>query len=366
MLSGVPTQAGNYTCTVTAGNDVSPAANLTFSINVYNTPTAPAIVDGPPPTNATIGFSYSFAYTASGYPASTFSLKSGQIPPGLTLSSTGILSGMPSQVGTFSGVVTASNGISPAATQSFTIHILQAVAPVITNGPPPATVAIGGSYSFTYKGSGQPTPTFFLTKGSLPPGLALTSGGVLAGVPSQTGIYSGTVTCSNGDNPAATQNFSITVRQVPTITSAPVSVPIALNAPYSFSFTAAGFPIPTFAITAGTLPPGMTLSAAGVLSGAPTQQGKFTATVSAENAAGSAHQAMTISVLANLTLAITLPGTVNEGDADGQGTVTTSVASSNNLTVQLTSSNVAALIVPASVVIPAGQVAVAFPYTIVR
>jgi kumamolisin len=365
LLSGTLTQAGTFTSTIAATNGVSPSASLIFSISVYNSPAAPTITDGPPPANATVTFPYNFDYTASGYPAPAFAVKSGALPGGLALSSTGVLSGTPSQAGSFSGVVSATNGVSPAATQSFAIKVIQPAAPQITNGPPPATVALGVSYKFTYASSGQPAPTFAVTSGTLPPGITLSSGGTLSGTPTQTGAYSGTVTCSDGYGTAATQNFNIAVRQVPRITNPPVSVPIALNAPYSFAYTAVGYPTPTFAITAGSLPPGMTLSPTGVLSGAATQVGTYTATATASNSAGSAHQSITISVKASMTFALTLPGTVNEGDPDGQGTVTSDAASSSSVTVQLVSSNPAAFTVPASVTIPIGQVSVTFPYTII-
>ncbi|MGK2887773.1 MAG: beta-propeller fold lactonase family protein [Rhodococcus sp. (in: high G+C Gram-positive bacteria)] len=80
--------------------------------------------------------------------------------------------------------------------------------PTITNSPPPnGTVSV--AYSFAYTSTGS--PTFRLTAGNLPPGLSLSSAGVLSGIPSATGTFSGTVTASNGTPPDATQNFSITV-----------------------------------------------------------------------------------------------------------------------------------------------------------
>ena len=80
-----------------------------------------------------------------------------------------------------------------------------------TNGPPPSSCTINAPYSFTYQASGNPAPTFTLTSGSLPPGLSLTSAGVLSGTPTQTGTFTGTVTASNGASPNVTQTFSITV-----------------------------------------------------------------------------------------------------------------------------------------------------------
>jgi O-glycosyl hydrolase len=86
----------------------------------------PAKITSGAPSSGTTAGSYSFVFMASGFPAPTFSLQSGVLPPGLTLSPTGALTGTPSQAGTFSGVVSASNSTGGAATQSFTITIAAA------------------------------------------------------------------------------------------------------------------------------------------------------------------------------------------------------------------------------------------------
>lgn len=365
LLSGTPTQAGIYTSTVTASNGVNPAATLTFSINVQHLPSAPVITNGPPPATGTVSFLYGFTYAVTGYPAPTFSVSSGSLPPGLTLSSAGVLSGTPTQAGTYTGTIDAGNGVGSDATQNFSIVIQQAIASAITNGPPPAITTAGNSYNFTYTSSGYPAPSFTVTSGALPPGLTLTSAGVLSGTPTQAGLYTGTVSASNGFGSAATQAFSIAVQLAPTITNAALSVPIAINTSYHFTYTATGYPAPTFSVTTGALPPGMTLSSAGVLSGSPTQLGSYTGTITATNSVSTASQSFTITVQAGQILAINLPTTMNESDPDGQGTVVSNVTSSSSITITLTSSNTGALTIPASVVIPAGQTSVALPYTII-
>jgi len=69
----------------------------------------------------------------------------------------------------------------------------------------------------------------------------------------------------------------------PTITLSPTTLPNAtLETPYSQTITASGGTGPyTFAVTMGTLPPGLTLATNGTLSGTPTSTGSFTFTVTA-------------------------------------------------------------------------------------
>lgn len=52
---------------------------------------------------------------------------------------------------------------------------------------------------------------------------------------------------------------------------------------YSFQFSASGSPTPTFRLTAGELPPGLTLAGNGLLSGKPTDSGEFTFTLEVSN-----------------------------------------------------------------------------------
>jgi hypothetical protein len=254
------------------------------------TPAAPSITNGPPTATATTGYAYDFAYTTSGYPAPTFSVTSGSLPPGLSLSSTtGVISGAPTASGTYTGTVDAGNGVSPDATQNFTITVQQASAPSITNGPPPAA-PLNASYSFTYTNSGYPAPTFSVTSGTLPTGLTLSSAGVISGTPTASGTYTGTVTASNGVGASAMQNFSIAVGvpAAPAFTNGPPSTTALLNAAYSFTYTTSGFPPPTFSVTSGTLPTGLNLSSAGVISGTPTVTGAYTGTITASNGVGTA------------------------------------------------------------------------------
>ena len=74
----------------------------------------------------------------------------------------------------------------------------------------------------------------------------------------------------------------------PTITLSPSVLPTGTaGTAYNQTLTASGGTAPyTFAVTAGTLPAGMTLSAAGVLSGTPSAGGVFTFTVRATDANG--------------------------------------------------------------------------------
>jgi len=204
---------------------------------------APGMNAPPTPSPALLNASYyyDFSQNATGYPTPTYRLTSGAFPTGLTMTSAGILSGTPTSVGTYSGVVTADNGINPAATEMFTITVQSPTAPVFINGSPPAA-ATSVPYSFTFQASGLPAASLSLTSGNLPPGiyevgyysfgpggLTFVWSGALSGTPTQGGTYNFTVTASNGVNPNVVQNFTITITDTGIATDTPTMPPWGLG-----------------------------------------------------------------------------------------------------------------------------------------
>ncbi len=306
VISGTPTAAGTFTGTVTASNGIGTAATQNFSITVNQ---APAFTNGPPSGAGVLGTAYtSFTYTFTGAPAPTFTVTSGALPTGLSLSTGGVISGTPTAAGTFTGTVTASNGIGTAATQNFSITVNQA--PAFTNAPPSSAGVLGAAYtSFSYTATGSPAPTFAVTSGALPTGLSLSTGGVITGTPTVVGTFTGTVTASNGIGTAATQNFSITVNQAPAFTNAPPSGSGVFGTAYtSFTYSATGSPAPTFTVTSGALPTGLSLSTGGVISGTPTAAGTFAGTVTASNGIGTAATQNFSIVIAKAAAMVSLGG----------------------------------------------------------
>jgi sugar lactone lactonase YvrE len=295
VLSGTPraSTGGSYPLTFTATNAVgtSPAQSFTLTVDQ-----APAVTS----TNRatfTVGTAGTFTVTGTGYPAPTFS-ETGALPSGVTLSAAGVLSGTPAAGtgGVYHISVTASNAAGTSAAQNFTLTVDQA--PAITSGAS-TTFTAGTAGSFTVTAAGYPTPTFTRT-GTLPSGVMFAAAtGVLSGTPgaSTGGSYPLTFTATNSVGTSAAQSFTLTVDQVPAVTSTNRATFIVGRAG-TFTVTGTGYPAPTFSET-GALPSGVTLSAAGVLSGTPAAGtgGVYTISVTARNAAGtSAAQNFTLTV----------------------------------------------------------------------
>ena len=244
-LSGTPAAGtGNlYSLTFSANNTLATGTqNFTLTVNE-----APAFVSASS-TNFTVGAYGVFNLATTGYPwVTSISLTSGSLPSGITYSSsTMTLSGTPAAGtgGTYPLTFSASNGISPDASQNFTLTVNQA--PIFTSADSD-TFSLNSTGSFTVTASGYPTPSIHLTSGTPPSGVAYNSStGVLSGTPTEGGTFALTFTASNGVSPNATQNFTVNVNAAPNITTPPQNVVVEEGQNASFTVIYSAYPAPTF------------------------------------------------------------------------------------------------------------------------
>lgn len=181
-------------------------------------------------------------------------------------------------------------------------------APIITSAAS-TTFTVGQAGSFQVVATGFPAATFSVSSGTLPTGVTLnTTTGLLSGTPAAGtgGVKQFTIQASNGVGTTASQSFTLTVNQAPAFTSAN-STSFTTGLSNSFTLTASGFPGATFSLASGTLPTGVTLSAAGLLSGNPAEgtEGTYTVTFQASNGIGTA---ATQNFTLTLAAATTKPG----------------------------------------------------------
>ena len=248
------------------------------------TPVAPTITSGTPPATGSVGAAYSFTFGASGSSTIAWTVASGVLPAGLSLSSGGVLSGAPTAPGTFNFSVQAANGTLPnAVSPSFTITVTNL--PAITSGPP-ASATPNVVYSHTFVAS-QTITTWTVSAGALPAGLGLTPGAtsvILSGTPTVVGNTSFTISATN-TNGTATQvvNFSVIALTPPTITSAAPPAGTANSLYTAYQFQASGTSPFTWSVNSGAIPTGMVLAATGALTGIPTAAGTYTFTVKVAN-----------------------------------------------------------------------------------
>jgi uncharacterized repeat protein (TIGR03806 family) len=261
--------------------------------------------------NWTVNFAgYSQTLAASGgTPGYTWSLSSGTLPTGLTLSSGGVLSGTPTAANTVSFTVQVTDSTGATATKAFTVTINSALS-ITTSSLPNGNIGTAYSQQTLAATGGTGTKTWSITTGALPGGLSLSSAGVISGTPTANGTFNFTVKVTDGVGSSTTKALSITVTTVLTIsTTSPLPGGTAGTA-YSQAITATGgTPGYTWALTGGALPAGLSFSA-GTISGTPTVAGTASFTIKVTDSVSATFSKtfqLTIAVTPAITTASPLP-----------------------------------------------------------
>ena len=204
----VTTPPSGQTCVVANGTGTNLSANVTnvqvTCATVLVTIAPAALADG------TFSLSYSQQLSTSSsdsvsHAPYTFTLTSGGLPPGLTLSASGLLSGTPTVVGSFSFTVQAAGSGGASGTQAYTLivdkkttTVTLAATPNPTNPGVPvnlvATVAGDpptGTVSFSDNGVALPCSPVTLIAGTTSSTATCTATFTTAGAHSITASYSG-------------------------------------------------------------------------------------------------------------------------------------------------------------------------------
>ena len=223
ILSGKPTTDGHYEFSIQASSSsggVSATANFALTVAglCFLTTTLPG-------GDLNTYYRESLVVTGGAQPLG-WSIKNGTLPTGVSLDKdTGLLSGIPTALGTFNFTVQVTDADGVIGTQAFTVTINAALAFTTTSPLPPGMVGV--NYSQTFAATGGLAPYTFTTADP-PTGLTLSSTGVLSGMPS-AGVFPFQVTVTDSVNVSVLANFQLTVT---------VPGPVVQVSPTSLSFTA--------------------------------------------------------------------------------------------------------------------------------
>ncbi|MGD0735693.1 MAG: putative Ig domain-containing protein [Terracidiphilus sp.] len=316
-ITGTPTAAGTFTFTIQAADAFGDSATQTYSITV----TYPALTVGTTPLPAAV---YNVNYgpvtlTATGGSGSSANLtwtwvaaSGSSLPPGVNLSTAGVISGKPTATGTFTFVVTATDSVAKESGQatnsiSVTYPTLSITTSSLPNGvlnavyPTTTLAATGGSgssanYSWTWAAA---------SGSSLPAGLNLSTAGVITGTPTAGGAFSMIITVADSVSKTnATATLPITITY-PTLTISTASLPNgvlnAVYAPVTLAATggadnAANYSWSWAAASGSSLPAGLALSTAGVISGTPTAAGSFSVIITVADSVSKTNATATLPI----------------------------------------------------------------------
>ena len=167
--------------------------------------TAPYFTTDSPLPAAATGTGYTQQVTTVlGTAPVSFTLSAGALPPGMTLSPAGAVSGASSVAGVFDVTVAATDASGNSTEQLYVLAVGPPVIPPppgphITTEPVLAAAIVGQPYAQTFTSAGGTLPVrYALAVASVaPPGLTLTSAGVLSGTPAAAGGYAFTVVATD-------------------------------------------------------------------------------------------------------------------------------------------------------------------------
>jgi len=233
----------------------------------------------------------------------TWTIIAGNLPPGMTLSAGGTLSGTPTAYGTFTFSVRVADAAGNTTAQGLSLLINPPLSIATTTLPVAIRLVAYSQYLQAAGGSGN--YTWSVSGGALPTGIALSSGGVLSGVPTVSGSFPFTAQVSDGIS-TVTRSLALNIGAVLSITT-PAALPNGISGTaYSTLFTATGGlggPY-TWSLFSGAPPAGIALSSNGTLSGNPSVAGTSGFTVQVNDGSSPA-VTLTVSLAVFTQLSIT-------------------------------------------------------------
>ncbi|SFH02915.1 Putative Ig domain-containing protein [Ensifer sp. OV372] len=294
------------------------ATPVTFNVTVVpvSSPLTVTPVSLPAPAISS-AYSQTIA-TTGGVSPYTYARVGGALPPGLTLSSAGVLSGTPTGSGPYNFTVRVTDSTAPTPItfdKSYGVTIAAPAIDLTPDNPPDGGVGVPYSVQFTANG-GTPGYTYTRDTGTLPSGLNLSSSGLLSGTPTAAGSFTfklkvqDSTTISTGGVHFLAQDVTVIVNSFPPVTISPASgaLPAAtVGSAYSQGISASGGAgAISYAVTAGSLPAGLALNTTtGAITGTPTA-----AAIGTANFTVTATAATSGSAIANYSIAVSAPPVV--------------------------------------------------------
>jgi len=263
------------------------------------------------PTGATVeeGMPASFAVVATGNPTPTYQWQLGGTDiAGATDATYGISATTRAQSGDYTVVV--DNGVGSVTSTPATLDVQ--FAPEVTTQPTDQAVGVGSTVTLSAHGVGNPDPTIEWFRNSSP---VSSADGVLTLTDVQLNDSGSTFyfVATNSLGAATSETVTLTVREIPVITTQPTGGSVNAGGSFTFTVVATGTPTPTYQWRKGGSAISGATSSTLTLSGLKgTDAGDYTVVVS--NAQG----AVTSSAA---TLAVPTPPVITTNPAGGKKVV---------------------------------------------
>jgi hypothetical protein len=276
-LTGVPSKGGTYTFGVKVTDAVGATMTRTYVLRVTLFPLTVSATLG---TGAYATAFDKFFASSGGTAPYVYTVTAGALPAGLTLATTGELSGTPTSYGTFAFTITSVDKYGNTGTFPFTLVI---TGPQILMTPDDLFAATSGLfYSAKMNATGGVgTYTYTLVSGALPGGLTLAADGTISGIPNAVpGLFTFTVKATDVNLAVGTKAMTLKL-ETPMILVDSVALPLStIGVAYRQTLSVTGGTAPyAYSLVDGVLPVGLALSADGTLAGSSTTPGTSIFTV---------------------------------------------------------------------------------------
>ncbi len=281
-----PIAGGSYAGNATNNYKIqisSNGGNIVLFLSGNGVHTVPLNITTTSLASAAIGVAYSQTLAAEGGTAPyVWSTAGGSLPNGLILNAnSGVISGVPLANAVTSGFTArvtdvGGTGTTPA-TRDFTITVTSIG--VSTTTLKQWTQGVAGYTDNLGATGGTPPYTWnVITADTFPPGLSLSQVGGVTGTPTAAGSFTFTVRVTDSSGPALSATGDVTIVINPPLAILTTALPsAAIGSTYGAAVqVAGGTPARTWAVTSGSLPPGLVLNAgSGQISGTPTASGSY-------------------------------------------------------------------------------------------
>jgi hypothetical protein len=284
-LNGTPTATGQYFFQVSVTDQNGSQAFNSYTINIFGKgQTSPlSVANGPNLGTWAPGTDWIGLGVNGGNGTYSYSLVSGKLPPGLFLSKqvpnffapnqqAGLI-GVATTPGTYNFSLKITSGGQPYGGASITVPYQVTISSLNLQDATPQDGFVGVVYSYAFTPIQNAGPVTFTVNCSPtgctpPPGLTLSSSGVLSGTPTTPGSYQIAMHLSDGVNIQNVQ-FNLTIYAVQITTPSLLPINGTQGDSYSATLTASGGSSTgySFSIVAGGLPNGLSLASNGTISG---------------------------------------------------------------------------------------------------
>ena len=318
-IGGTPTQAGTFTPRFTVTDAAQATVTGQITIGISGLPFRISLVGTLPDGVVGVGYSGTVG-TSNGVSPITLSVASGTIPPGLSFLPSGLLTGVPTTIGTYTFTIQANDAAGASDTRVFTVKISPAPL-TIGGGTANPSGPAGTPLNINFGCTGGVAPYTYSVTGALPAGVTFANC-ILSGTPTVPGVYLIHVTLTDSTGLSVTKDVTITVTIAPLGLTGGALPDGQVGVLYAASVRATGgFGTITYSAGAG-LPDGLSMANTGDITGTPTRDGQFSFQVTAtgQSPPTTAGTAAPPSVTATFTIRI-IPATLAFGPAnlpDGQ------------------------------------------------